>query len=68
MWSVALVYFGIALLVFCLCGWLAERYFYRDSHASAVHAQIAEDTCGEHGLYLCEECFPLDEWGIPHVR
>lgn len=30
MWATALVYYGGALLVFCLCGWLGEKYLFRD--------------------------------------
>lgn len=29
MWAVALVYYGGALIVFCLGGWLAERFLLR---------------------------------------
>ena len=65
MWSVALVLFAL-LLVVALGGWLGERYLLPGQ--KNTRSQIAEDTCRNHGVWLCEECFPLDEWGIPTVR
>ena len=45
-------------LIVVACGMLAERYLLRGPRV--VMGQIDEDTCEEHGVFLCERCFDLD--------
>ena len=63
--NVILTLILLALIVVA-CGMLVERYLLRGPRV--VMGQLAEDTCENHGVWLCEECFPLDEWGIPTAR
>jgi hypothetical protein len=51
--TISLILFAVAL---AYAYWLKHRR----QVAGALQAQIAEDTCEEHDLYLCEECFDLE--------
>jgi hypothetical protein len=59
MWATVLVYFGAILLVFCLVGKLAERFLLRRNLEADnyIGDQLDEETCDEHGIFLCGDCF-----------
>ena len=44
-------------LIVVACGMLVERYLLRGPRV--VMGQIAEDTCEEHGVFLCWRCFDV---------
>lgn len=65
MWAVALVYYGGALVALCIGGYLAERFLLRDR--GLVEEQMLEDTCWEHGEFLCDRCFDVGSL-VPYDR